>query len=367
MPISTVSKLPLAATLFMLAGCVVINPSMLPSTNTNGTGTTTATTSAVELSAPPLGTTRSVTIRGAVSTTSGPVTTSGAQVRIKSVTPHNPFDRTVPLEQGRYVLEGVPTSMQYVIGVLVPGQTTKVRLETLLSTSTPERTINFGGRYDAADPAGDSYVVGAEWCKEDPVEKQAAAALANYRALEDIPVFTAQPLDTPPPSATPTPQPSSTGTIPVDSASPIDVVSAQPVTPCMAHPVRIRPAAGIEQTPQQGPVDARLVGSWKTAIPGAAWSTETRTGNLITTETHVGTGAGLGDLAIHPDGSYQWVATTGKLRQVMPFNDAAPNTAYWLVRDPGGKDHYCTVDETGMLVFYLPGTNAFIAQGTRLQ
>lgn len=344
MSASPLFKAPLAATMLLLAGCLSIDPASL-----------TPATDGAALSAPAKGTTKTVNLSGTVSTAAGPVTTPNAIVKVVSVTPNNPFERTILVTNGTYRILGVPTSVQYAIAAVVPGQKTKVRVETLLSTSAPERVFNFGGRYDAHDPPGDSYVVGTEWCKEDAAEQVAASLVGAYRTLADIPIFTAQPLDTPTPTPTATPQ---TGTIPAHSASPIAVFTAQPVTPCVAHPIRARGEAGIEETPQQGPVQPRLVGTWKTAIPGAAW-----TGSKG--ESNVSLGAGLGDLVIRADGSCDWAGRRGKLRQVMPYNDAVPDTAYWLIQDPDGKPHYCAADGTGQLLFFLPGSNSFIAQGTR--
>lgn len=125
-----------------------------PPTNTgsgnNGqvaNGGTGNTGSAAPISTPSSGTIATATLHGKVYDEAGrPV--SDAQVKVKSLNPANPFESTVAVMSGAYVVNEVPSGVLLEVTAFKAGWTQRTKVETLIRTGdTP--MVNFGGPNDA--------------------------------------------------------------------------------------------------------------------------------------------------------------------------------------------------------------------------
>lgn len=82
---------------------------------------------------------------------------SGAKVSVKSLNPSNPFESTVDVVAGSYVVNDVPAGVQLQIVATKDKWTSRTRVETLLPlTSAQANIVNFGGT-DNADAEGGAY------------------------------------------------------------------------------------------------------------------------------------------------------------------------------------------------------------------
>jgi hypothetical protein len=167
--------------LAVLTGCPaptapVASPSAAPTTGTPSAAPTTTpgesaapTTAPVASQAPNANASPSnltpTTLRGKVYDEDGATLNSGAQVTVKSLNPSNPFESTVDVISGNYVVNNVPAGVQLEITAKRTGWTTRTRVETLLPlTSTQPNIVNFGAASYATgatqeDPEGVAYFI----------------------------------------------------------------------------------------------------------------------------------------------------------------------------------------------------------------
>lgn len=99
------------------------------------------------------------TIRGTVYDLDG-ARVDAAKVSVKSLNPSSPFDSTVDVINGTYVVNSVPAGVQLEVTATKDGWTSRSRVETLLplTASDEPNVVNFGGS-DDADSEGRSYFI----------------------------------------------------------------------------------------------------------------------------------------------------------------------------------------------------------------
>ncbi|HEY9720394.1 MAG TPA: hypothetical protein V6D47_00145 [Oscillatoriaceae cyanobacterium] len=289
-----------------------------------------------------------ITLTGKLYTQNGALYTRAAKVRLLSVTPGNSLDTTVDATAGRYTLPNVPTALQVRLTVTA-GSYTKSRLISLLNGLNDTCEVDFGGRDDSKDAIASYYALDTVWCTADPAEGGYAvrAVITPAPTASSIPVY--QSSEVPVYKAS---------TIPTSQASQIPTAQASSLTVCAAHPVVPVASPGLDVTPQQATFDARLTGTWSLSIPSTGYVDASG-------QTQAIEGASLGTLVFQSDGSYTWGKATGKALQVLPHNDATPNTSYWQIQDAAAQVFYVTANSASTLTLYAPGTNLSDGTGTR--
>lgn len=167
---STLAAVAGSLSLAMLTGCPAAPTTPSPSptataapsspspTATPGTGESPApgVTPSVTPSESPL---ENTTIRGTVFDLDG-ARVDAAKVTVKSLNPSNPFDSTVDVINGTYVVNSVPAGVQLEVTATKDGWTTRSRVETLLPLTASDETniVNFGGSSND-DSEGRSYFI----------------------------------------------------------------------------------------------------------------------------------------------------------------------------------------------------------------
>lgn len=102
------------------------------------------------------------TLRGKVYDLEGATVSTGAKVTVKSLNPSSPFESTVDVISGSYVVNNVPAGVQLEISAGRDGWTKRTRVETLLPlASTQPNIVNFGSTTTGTseDPEGDAYFI----------------------------------------------------------------------------------------------------------------------------------------------------------------------------------------------------------------
>lgn len=147
----------------VLAGCPGTPSQVGPSTTPGSTEPTTTPSGQPTAGAtqPPsnLGTT---TVRGQVFDENAGLVSSGAKLSVKSLNPSNPFDQTVDVINGSYVVNEAPAGVQLELKVTRDGYTSRTRVETLLPlASSQSQIINFGGPIstNSPDPIAPAYFI----------------------------------------------------------------------------------------------------------------------------------------------------------------------------------------------------------------
>lgn len=131
------------------------SPTGQPSAEPTEPGATPTTTP----SATPL---ENTTIRGTVYDLDG-ARVDGAKVTVKSLNPSSPFESTVDVINGTYVVNSVPAGVQLEVTASKDGWTSRSRVETLLplTASDEPNVVNFGGVQGATtgDTEGRAYFI----------------------------------------------------------------------------------------------------------------------------------------------------------------------------------------------------------------
>lgn len=163
--------------LAILTGCPATpptgtgTPSAAPTAAGGSTAPTTTPESAAPASAAPGSAAPSVTpsaanvgnatIKGTVFDLAG-ARVDAAKVRVHSLNPSNPYDTTVDVVGGAYVVNQVPAGVQLEIVALKDGFTTRTRVESLSppDQNTQANVINFGGPIvSTGDTEGPAYFI----------------------------------------------------------------------------------------------------------------------------------------------------------------------------------------------------------------
>jgi hypothetical protein len=124
------------------------------------------------------------TLRGKVYDEDGAVV-SGAKVRVRSLNTSVPFDTTVDVNGGAYVVNEVPSGTQVEITASKDRWTTRTRIESLLPLGNLQEgnTANFGGPIDNADEEGAAYFISdfPEVVSAIPDAKTTSGEMLSYK------------------------------------------------------------------------------------------------------------------------------------------------------------------------------------------
>ncbi|MFN3432288.1 MAG: hypothetical protein ACK46X_20360 [Candidatus Sericytochromatia bacterium] len=101
--------------------------------------------------------TATATLQGLVAGLSGAAVTDGARIRVRSLAPSHPFDATVDVVHGAYVVNGLPTGVQLEVTATRAGWTRRTRLVTVQGGQAP-LPLNFGAT-SATDPEGAAHFI----------------------------------------------------------------------------------------------------------------------------------------------------------------------------------------------------------------
>jgi hypothetical protein len=128
------------------------------------------------------------TLRGKVYDEDG-ATVTGARVRVRSLNTAVPFDSTVDVLSGSYVVNQVPTGTQVEITATKDGWTPRTRVDSLLDSTGIANIVNFGGSLsDQEDPEGVPFFI------SDHPEITSASATRTAEKLTYV-IKLSEPLD----------------------------------------------------------------------------------------------------------------------------------------------------------------------------
>lgn len=186
----------------LLAGCpaapqapVGDMPSASPGTPASpGTAEPTPSATAVTSPTPTLPT---ATLRGTVFDASGAAVAAGARVTVRSLNPTRPFETTVEVLGGEYVVNGVPIETQIAVTATRDGWTSRTRVEALRRNDvnfSSRNVVHFGGRYDENDPEGIAFFLSNHPEIESVEPRDDATSLSSERMTFKL--VTSEPLDT---------------------------------------------------------------------------------------------------------------------------------------------------------------------------
>jgi hypothetical protein len=147
------------------------NPSVQPSGTTSTAPSTTPTSStapstnpsdsASPSTTPSASNLKPTTVRGSVFDEDG-ARVNTAKVRVRSLNPSNPFDSTVDVNGGNYVVNEVPAGVAVELTVSREGWTSRTRVQTLLpleNNTSDSNLVNFGGPASDKDGEGPAYFI----------------------------------------------------------------------------------------------------------------------------------------------------------------------------------------------------------------
>lgn len=136
------------------------------------------------------------TLRGAVFDASGAKIQDGARVVVKSLNPSRPFDTTVEVRGGEYVVNAVPIETQISVTATRDNWTSRTRIEALRKNSvnlSSRNVINFGGSYDEYDPEGIAFFLSNHPEIEAVEPRDDASSLSADRLVFELTM--SEPLD----------------------------------------------------------------------------------------------------------------------------------------------------------------------------
>lgn len=146
---------PLNASASPSAPAASIEPAASPTTAASATPTGASAAPSATPSSSPL---KPATVSGKVYDEAGG-TVNGAKVRVRSLNSASPFDSTVDVANGAYVVNEVPAGVQVEVTVTKAGWTTRSRVEALLPNETANNIYNFGGTSTSPDANGPNFFV----------------------------------------------------------------------------------------------------------------------------------------------------------------------------------------------------------------